>query len=378
MKRNILFISHDASMTGAPILLLNLAKVLVGNAPDKYSISFLIKQANNKQLDGFYSFKLTLASPQHATDGIIYKIYEKLRRKIKGQFYSERNIEKSLKGIDVVISNTITNGDILPIVRQFFSGPIISYIHELEMASKFFTEKNNINSLINCSDKFWVPSLAVKSFLIESLNIADDKIKGMPYYIPPFKDGISHKSENQQFLVGAVGTTDWRKSPELFIQVARYTFQADNSANIKFVWKGGSEKGIDIDRLNYDIKKCGLEGRVEFQSASIDLSEYYSNLDLFLLTSREDPYPLVVLEAASAGVPAICFNDTGGASEFIKSSGGKCVSFLDTKAMSDAVLFYYNNKEKAISDGQSAKRALSAKHQNPEYIINQFNIALDK
>ena len=40
------------------------------------------------------------------------------------------------------------------------------------------------------------------------------------------------------------------------------------------------------------------------------------------MTSREDPFPLVNLEAMTNGVPVICFKDSGGSEELVDSSSG--------------------------------------------------------
>src|SRR5690606_13273171 len=57
-----------------------------------------------------------------------------------------------------------------------------------------------------------------------------------------------------------------------------------------------------------------------------------------LLSSREDPYPLVVLEAALQEIPVVCFEDAGGAPELIEADAGFVVPFLDINAASDAVI----------------------------------------
>jgi hypothetical protein len=55
--------------------------------------------------------------------------------------------------------------------------------------------------------------------------------------------------------------------------------------------------------------------------------------DIFCLTSREDPFPLVMLEAAALGKPVVCFDRAGGASEFCALGGGLAVPYLDVEAM---------------------------------------------
>jgi cellulose synthase/poly-beta-1,6-N-acetylglucosamine synthase-like glycosyltransferase len=45
---------------------------------------------------------------------------------------------------------------------------------------------------------------------------------------------------------------------------------------------------------------------------------------VFLLTSREDPFPSVVLEAMSAGVPCVAFEESGGTPDLLREFGAGC------------------------------------------------------
>jgi len=55
---------------------------------------------------------------------------------------------------------------------------------------------------------------------------------------------------------------------------------------------------------------------------------------VFLLTSREDPFPSVVLEAMSAGVPSVAFEESGGVPDLLREFGAGCaVPLGDAAAM---------------------------------------------
>ena len=45
---------------------------------------------------------------------------------------------------------------------------------------------------------------------------------------------------------------------------------------------------------------------------TLDIGLYNAGADLYLLTSREDPFPNVVLEALDAKLPVIGFKNAGG------------------------------------------------------------------
>jgi glycosyltransferase involved in cell wall biosynthesis len=97
-----------------------------------------------------------------------------------------------------------------------------------------------------------------------------------------------------------------------------------------------------------------------------------------LLTSKEDPYPLVVLEAALQKVPTIAFSQAGGAPEFIGDDGGSVVDYLDTEMAASAILNYYDNRKNAVKAGLNAYNKLTTLHQNKALIVEQFETMISK
>ena len=76
---------------------------------------------------------------------------------------------------------------------------------------------------------------------------------------------------------------------------------------------------------------------VTFLGVQNDARPYLRAADVFLVTSREDPFPLVALEAAECGVPIVCFADAGGMPTFVEADAGIVVPFEDVDAMAAAV-----------------------------------------
>lgn len=365
----LLIISHDASRTGAPILLLNLAAALKSKG---MTVDFLLKRGGSLEAD----FRaLGTATIYFRTES--RSLLNRVRRKL----FPQRHADISglpWSSYDLVLSNTITNGDLLPEVRRHYRGPILSYIHELEMAARFFTNPRDEQSLVQHTDLFATPCHTVRRFITNRYGLKDDMVKVLPYHIPARgKTAAATADKGTTFFAGGAGTVDWRKSPDLFVQAAIQVFAQRPDADIRFVWKGAPDGGTDLERVRYDIRKAGLEDRVDFLPASADMPAFYRSLDVFLLTSREDPYPLVVLEAADANVPTICFAGAGGATEFVEESGGGlCVPYADTAAMARTILAYYDERAHAHAEGERARDLLVATHQNVDYIINQFESIL--
>lgn len=370
LSKKILFISHDAHRTGAPIVLLNLADLLKEN---NYKTDFLLRYTGPLEGD-FISRGETFLAYNDKPLPFIKRVKKKFSRQSK---FNLNDIKWN--DYEYIISNTITNGDLLPDIRKLFNGPILSYIHELEMGTKFYTTAAEVEEVIKNSDGYLTASEGIKTHLIENLLINKSKIVTIPSYIPSNKKTAVNKSDARaSFTVGAVGTIDWRKGAEIFILIAKSVFQKRPASDIRFIWKGAACE-IERDRLNYDITKLDLTKKVSFLGPSDDIQSFYSEIDLFFLTSREDPYPLVILEAADMSIPSICFENAGGAQEFVKASqGGSVISYLDIDASADEILFYYDNPDHRENRGENAKKWLCATHQNPAYVSRSFEEALEK
>lgn len=364
----ILFISHEASRTGAPILLLNLVKLLMSFK--EYEVHFVLKNG------GVLENEFKGLAPTYC----LYQLKKSKFTFIKKKLFKTRSLlddKQFFNQYNYIISNTITNGDILGKIRTNYKGQIISYIHELEVASKTYTTPDKIDVLIKSSDKFWVPSALVKEFLHQEFNILDKKVIEMPYYIENENLFHSEKKENyNSFVVGGCGTIDWRKGPDLFLQVANELFLKRPNASVIFRWKGAINN-LELMRLQYQIKMTNLTDKIFFELVSDNMDSFYKEIDLFLLTSREDPYPLVVLEAAKFGKPSICFYEVCGSRDFIvNSDGGVVLPFLDISAVGNTILNFYDNPNYLKRKGEMIKNFLLNTHSNRQYIYDEFKRGL--
>ena len=135
-------------------------------------------------------------------------------------------------------------------------------------------------------------------------------------------------------VVGS-GVLDWRKAPDLFVQLAA-AVRRGSADTVRFVWVGGAPAEPLMTQLRLDARRAGLGTLLQFVPEVPDPMELLAIADVFALTAREDPFPLVCLEAAALGVPIVCFDSTGMA-EFVRSDAGVVVPHLDVEAMAVAV-----------------------------------------
>ena len=117
--------------------------------------------------------------------------------------------------------------------------------------------------------------------------------------------------------------------------------------------------------LDSDISKLGLDGRVHFVGEVTNPADLFSVLDVFLVTSREDPYPLVMLEAAALGVPIVSFAN-GGSVEFAgdqnDSPRAVIVPYLDVEGMAASVAELIEDDETRIAIGKRGQERVLNEH----------------
>lgn len=111
-----------------------------------------------------------------------------------------------------------------------------------------------------------------------------------------------------RLLVGMVGYGSIRKGADIFYEVAKSLPEHD------FVWIG---KWDSIDVPFYDqfvadrLENFYISGEVE------NPYKYMKQFDIFFLSSREDPNPIVLAEAMLLQVPVLCFGNTTAVGNFL-------------------------------------------------------------
>ena len=114
--------------------------------------------------------------------------------------------------------------------------------------------------------------------------------------------------------------------------------------------------------LAHDLRHLGLDDLVHFIGARQNPLDFYAAFDVFALMSREDPCPLVMLEAASLGKPVLCFEGSGVAPEFVGEECGYVVPYLDFEEMAGKALAVLRSPALRESMGRAGMERVRARH----------------
>lgn len=103
-----------------------------------------------------------------------------------------------------------------------------------------------------------------------------------------------------QLLVGWAGRLTAIKNPALLVQTARIV--ASFQPHVRFAVIGEGELQHELQR---QVDEDGLTDAVTLVGHRADMAEVYADLDLVLLTSRNEGTPMVLLEAMASGKPFV-------------------------------------------------------------------------
>ena len=162
-------------------------------------------------------------------------------------------------------------------------------------------------------------------------------------------------------IVGMSGTVEWRKGPDIFISVARQLAELMEDPPL-FVWLGGFPDPLSEYQVNSEIKRLGMESMVVFMGSRENPYPYYASMDVFMLTSREEPFGAVCLEAAALGIPSLCQKGCAGAESFIAKDAGIVVDSSNLDSLSLALQSLLENDQRRFSLGRKAEQECMNSH----------------
>jgi glycosyltransferase involved in cell wall biosynthesis len=119
-------------------------------------------------------------------------------------------------------------------------------------------------------------------------------------------------------LIGAAGRLVHEKAYEVFIRAAACVSDAKD---VHFVIAGGGPRRRS---LASEINRAGLRDRFHLVGFEHDVPRFLSQLDVFVLSSRFEGFPIALIEALAIGLPTIA-TPVGGVPEMLGTDGGLIV-----------------------------------------------------
>jgi glycosyltransferase involved in cell wall biosynthesis len=358
------FIGNDASLTGAPYTQLYLLQWLRANTD--YSLEVVLLYggplvAEFAKVAKVHVLNVPIDSP---TPG--QRVLRKLQHVTN---WRARQIIKEIQAVkpSLIFANTMLTLEFGVKLKQALQVPLLLCIHELETAFFYFSADDFRRNSKQVD--FFIPvSQRVQQYYETAFDIPADKTK-LVYDFAGIPSGTSTAADVRKELglkpetrlVAAVGSLNWRKGADLFLQVANQAKAAGHD-NLHFAWVGANSKSLAYKEMKYDIERMGLADYVSLVGIKSDMRGYFEALEVLLLTSREDPFPLVCMEAALMERPIICFAQAGGMPEFVRDDAGFVVPYADVQAMAEKAVYLLQHDSTRIAMGKQAQQRAEAGH----------------
>jgi glycosyltransferase involved in cell wall biosynthesis len=357
MTKNIIFLTHETSRTGAPLMLLYFMEWIRAQYPTTHMTTLSLKKGSLsesfEQVSDVFCELETLQEPSGnkiISTRIASKFWKSNTRSSLTTFLAKQGVTE----VDTIYSNTVGTIPLaLKLKQHFQDSKWVAHIHELQVIMQQICP--DFNEYRPYIDRFIAASEIVKNNLIQQWLVPNNKVTRV-YECSKVKAISKTTKAKEHFIIGGSGEAHWRKGSDLFVQIAMFINRKFPNKKLKFIWVGSVSKNERII-LEEDIRKCGLEDVVEFVGATDTPEHYFNEFDVFLMTSREDPFPLVCIEVGMLGKPIITFKNAVGTSEIISNKGGFIVPYLDTNAVVHAITSYIENPSLIEEHGKFNKKA---------------------
>ena len=336
-KKSVLIITHELSLTGAPIVVFDAAKEMLR-----------------------FGYNVVVASP---IDGYLRSEYEKIGivviidgRLEHGRFsdFESSRIEMGwffdyfVKEFDLLFVSTLSGHNFVS--RYYDSGvPIFWWIHEgrytYDIVGGSVFKEIPQNVYVYCG------GIYVHEMLCKYGYKYNEKI--LLYGVDdPAKDYVPCRSDEKvKFLM--VGSIDERKAQDLvFSAIKKLPESIMDKA--EFIFIGGKTfspvyKQVISESKNYD------NVTVLPPMSRLDLYEMYKKADCLLCPSRDDPMPVVVTEMMSLSKVVVCSTDVGQSRYIQDGVNGYVIGRDDVDGLVKKIITVVTDRDQANLIGKEAR-----------------------
>lgn len=327
--KNILLVSHEASLTGGPIVLFNFAKVLRSRGDN---VLFLSRNDD--------SLREELLASQ-----IPFAVY--------GAVYDQPMVVDWTNLFDIVIINTLEGAGLVKMLAGT-EVPVLWWIHETEAAYRYGMVEHlpqylPRNIKIYCGGSRPATSLRIRRPLY--------KTNELLYYIPDtmsaFKAVNFPMHEKTTFL--CIGSVEYRKGQDILTEAFQRLPKSDvDKARLVFV---GRVIHSHIYKKIVELqKKYPLNVFYVPQYSPDRLRELELRSQCLVCPSRDDPMPCVITDMLMMSKVIITSDNTGQSTYINETESGYVYENNDPDKLSGLISYVINNRDKIYSVQREARR----------------------
>jgi len=282
---------------------------------------------------------------------------------------------------DVIFGNTVVSAKAYELLSGF-GKPMITRIAELGSSVDRYATPEVQTALLRHSSGFVAVSAPVADMLRTRFGVPDDRItvingaiedtettldslRRAALPMPPTSpngadDPKNAASHADRPILWGCGSISHRKGADLFLCVAE-ALLTHGISEFQAFWAGHPEDDL-VRGLFLDKERSPARNHVTYLGKVDSPAQLMAPGDIFLMTSREDPFPLVSLEAAERGVPTVCFPSSGGIPDFAMRGGGMVAPQPTAQAMALCLAPLLADRAARVAAGKRARATVLQYH----------------
>lgn len=307
----------------------------------KVKVTYLLNTVSNRQefIDNLKSFHLI----KTLKEGIksIYILLNKNSKVIKYLINSDAKIIISTRYEFSKLLNKYGRKDTLKISEQ----------HVYDISDKYIEKLNKLKNI-----DYLMP--VSKNLLDEYKGKVHIKMQYIPLALNYYPKDNELSQVNNKNLI-AIGRLDKVKGFADLITIMDILVNKDSEIKLN-IFGDGPEK----ENLQELIKEKHLEKNIKlwgFKKYTF-IKDYLKNSSLYLMTSFEESFGLVVIESMSYGIPCIAFDSAKGVLDVINENNGYLISNRDIELYTKTILEYFELSSKDRKKISSEARLAATKY----------------
>ena len=209
-------------------------------------------------------------------------------------------------------------------------------------------------------ERFVVVSDSLKKAMIERRGILAKRVVRiyngieLDEYRPYARDGKIRKEwgvSQHVPLVGAIGRMVWQKGFEYLIEAIPEIVR--HFSAVRFLFVGDGPLRGKIGALSEELR---VKDNVIFTGFRSDIKEILSAIDILVVPSLLEGFPMITLEAMAMEKPIVATNIDGITEQITDGINGILVPPTNSSALAKAIMRVLNNKELARTMGLVARK----------------------
>jgi glycosyltransferase involved in cell wall biosynthesis len=354
--KTILFLSPRPNLGGASQVLLNLLHA--SQTERSFRAVFLFEESGHS-LDEYRQHGTVFVFPLEKSTWV-RKILRRLSRPLYDYFkyrYARRVI--SSHRIDGLYINSLTQN---PSIRAALASslPLILHAHEMDFLVTFKIPDVWVANMLSRASVVVACSQAVADFYERTYDLSTNKISVIhgpvsSQRLAPVTEVPQLHSVRNQVVVGVVASFSYLKAPDTLIE-ALYILQKKHPdlplPEVRWLGVSASPYFHSIQNL---VKKRELEDCITFLPASPDTASFYTGIDIFVLPSRIEAFPLSILEAMLFEKPVVAM-DVGGVREVVDAETGYLVRDRTPEGLAEGIMYFMQNETQRVEAGRKGRK----------------------